>query len=200
MICFVTHGHGEGKKMLSFYQLLPESRTAMLSGAAGLDRGVSTNTKIRKRCAVSVSPSDSQRRRLELRARLRLIGRSVGAASHCPSSSRIKRRMMSEPSWNRRSRHAADVETRSAASARKLVSALWQHGEGEEEDEGEVGWDAAAKRRSSSDHRRSASVEVVCVVLRVFVLSLPLGPALNLFVCFPAAVQAVEKKDQSFQG
>ena len=92
---------------------------------------------------------------------------------------------MSEPSWtNRRCRHG-DVETRSAASARKLVSALWQHGKGgsafeeeEEEAEGVVGWDdAAAKRRSSSDHRRSASVEVVSaaarrVVLHVFVVSL----------------------------
>ena len=89
---------------------------------------------------------------------------------------------MSEPSWtNRRCRHG-DVETRSAASARKLVSALWQHSKGgsafeEEVGEGEVLWDAAAKRRSSSDHRRSASVEVVSaaarrVVLHVFVVSL----------------------------
>ena len=117
---------------------------------------------------------------------------------------------MSEPSWtNRRCRHG-DVETRSAASARKLVSALWQHSKGgsafeEEVGEGEVLWDAAAKRRSSSDHRRSASVEVVSaaarrVVLHVFVVSLSLGPALNLFVCFAAAVQVVEKKDQGFQG
>jgi len=129
-----------------------------------------------------------------------------------PEQQQDKRRRMSEPSWNRRYRHA-DVETRSAASARKLVSALWQHGkgggafDGEEEEvgEGEVWWDAAAKRRSSSDHRRSASVEVVSaaarrVGLHVFVASLSLGPALNLFVCFPAAVQVVEKKDQGFQG
>ena len=51
---------------------------------------------------------------------------------------------MSEPSWtNRRCSHG-DVETRSAASARKLVSALWQHGKGgsafeEEEEEAVVG-------------------------------------------------------------
>lgn len=169
----------------------------MLREAARLRRGVSTAaTKIRKRCAVSPS--------WELRAKrsVRLIGRSVGAASHCPSSSsscsRIKRRMMSEPSWtNRRCRRHAgvEVETRSAASARKLVTALWQHGKGgsafeeEDEEEGEVGWDdAAAKRRSSSDHRGSASVEVVSAARRAvpccmcFVVSLSLGrPALNLF-------------------
>ncbi|KAG0533101.1 hypothetical protein BDA96_04G163400 [Sorghum bicolor] len=147
----------------------------MLREAARLRRGVSTAaTKIRKRCAVSPS--------WELRAKrsVRLIGRSVGAASHCPSSSsscsRIKRRMMSEPSWtNRRCRRHAgvEVETRSAASARKLVTALWQHGKGgsafeeEDEEEGEVGWDdAAAKRRSSSDHRGSASVEVLSKLSR----------------------------------
>ncbi|CAL4969229.1 unnamed protein product [Urochloa decumbens] len=76
---------------------------------------------------------------------------------------------MSESSWSRHYRHghADDVETRSAASARKLVSALWQVNKGgggggafgeEADEEGEVGWDAAAARRSS-DHRRSASLE-----------------------------------------
>ena len=52
---------------------------------------------------------------------------------------------------------------RSAASARKLVSALWQLNKGDEgvfeEEEEEIGWDAAAARRCS-DHRRSASLEV----------------------------------------
>ncbi|KAJ1279244.1 hypothetical protein BS78_04G140600 [Paspalum vaginatum] len=79
---------------------------------------------------------------------------------------------MSEPSpWSsRHHRRHADAEARSAASARKLVSALWQRNgskgrgggalvEEEEEEEGEVGWDAAAARRGSADLRRSASLE-----------------------------------------
>ena len=69
---------------------------------------------------------------------------------------------MSELSWNRHGRHGhADVETRSAASARKLVSALWQLNKGDSGafEEEEIGWDAAAVRRGS-DHRRSASLEV----------------------------------------
>ena len=67
---------------------------------------------------------------------------------------------MSESSWNRHCRHGhADVETRSAASARKLVSALWQLNKGDAAFEEEIGWDAAAERRGS-DHRRSASLEV----------------------------------------
>ena len=68
-----------------------------------------------------------------------------------------------EPSWNNRRHHRhadfdADVDARSAASARNLASAF----EEDLEEEGDVGWDAAAKRRSCSDHRCSASVEVVC--------------------------------------
>jgi hypothetical protein len=67
-----------------------------------------------------------------------------------------------EPSWNNRRHHRhadfdVDFDARSAASARNLASAFE---EDLEEEEGEVGWDAAAKRRSCSDHRRSASVEV----------------------------------------
>lgn len=67
-----------------------------------------------------------------------------------------------EPSWNNRRHHRhadfdVDVDARSAASARNLASAFE---EDLEEEEGEVGWDAAAKRRSCSDHRRSASVEL----------------------------------------
>lgn len=72
---------------------------------------------------------------------------------------------MSEPSpWNRHYRHGGDVEVaRSTASARKLVSALWQlNGDKSrgafKEGEGEVGWDATAAHRGS-DHRRSASLE-----------------------------------------
>ena len=46
---------------------------------------------------------------------------------------------MSESSWNRHCRHGhADVETRSAASARKLVSALWQLNKGDAAFEEEV--------------------------------------------------------------
>ena len=50
---------------------------------------------------------------------------------------------------------------RSAASARKLLSALWQLNKGDSGafEEEEIGWDAAAVRRGS-DHRRSVSLEV----------------------------------------
>ncbi|PUZ75792.1 hypothetical protein GQ55_1G235100 [Panicum hallii var. hallii] len=132
--------------------------------------GASIATKIRKRCAVSPSGAspDRQRRTLRLKRGVRLIGHRRGGgtgtgtgASPCASSGRKRR--MSESSWNRHGRHGhADVETRSAASARKLVSALWQLNKGDggalEEEEEEIGWDAAAARRSS-DHRRSASLE-----------------------------------------
>ncbi|OEL34028.1 hypothetical protein BAE44_0004953 [Dichanthelium oligosanthes] len=159
------------------HQLLSESRTAMLREVAAeltvTGHSISATEKIRKRCAVSPSgaSSDRQGRALRLKRGVRLIGyhrRGGGTgtgASPCASSGRKRR--MSESSWSRRHRHA-DVETRSTASARKLVSALWQlnKGDGAFEEE-EVGWDAAAARRSS-DHRRSASLEVsarhrVCV-------------------------------------
>ncbi|XP_062219127.1 uncharacterized protein LOC133918971 [Phragmites australis] len=119
-------------------------------------------TKIRKRCALSSSGASSEpqrrRRNLRLKRGVRLLGhRRGGSAGASPRSSR---RRMSESSWNRRHRRLGDVETRSssAASARKLVSALWQLNKGGAFEEGEVGWDAAAARRSS-DHRRRASVE-----------------------------------------
>ncbi|KAG2658628.1 uncharacterized protein LOC120702639 isoform X2 [Panicum virgatum] len=124
-------------------------------------------TKIRKRCAVSPSGAspDRQRRTLRLKRGVRLVGHRKGGgagtgASPCASSGRERR--MSESSWNRHGRHGhADVETRSAASARKLVSALWQLNKGDEgvfEEEEEIGWDAAAARRCS-DQQRSASLE-----------------------------------------
>ncbi|KAF8686232.1 hypothetical protein HU200_043615 [Digitaria exilis] len=154
------------------YQLVSESRTAMLREAAA---ELTTLTKIRKRCAVSpssgASPERQRRRALRLRRSVRLIGgghRRVGFAgggSGGASPCEKKKKRMSESSWNRHCRHAAgDAETRSAASARKLVSALWQLNKGddgalEEEEEEGIGWDAAAARRSS-DHRRSASLEV----------------------------------------
>jgi hypothetical protein len=155
------------------YLLVSESRTAMLREAAAeltVTGGASIATKIRKRCAVSplgASP-DRQRRTLRLKRGVRLIGHRRGGgtgASPCASSGRKRR--MSESSWNRHGRHGhADVETRSAASARKLVSALWQLNKGDggalEEEEEEIGWDAAAARRSS-DHRRSASLEVSAI-------------------------------------
>nr|CAB3446661.1 unnamed protein product [Digitaria exilis] len=136
---------------------------------------LTTLTKIRKRCAVSpssgASPERQRRRALRLRRSVRLIGgghRRVGFAgggSGGASPCEKKKKRMSESSWNRHCRHAAgDAETRSAASARKLVSALWQLNKGddgalEEEEEEGIGWDAAAARRSS-DHRRSASLEI----------------------------------------
>ncbi|KAF8689523.1 hypothetical protein HU200_041852 [Digitaria exilis] len=153
------------------YQLVSESRTAMLREAGEL----TTLTKIRKRCAVSPSSGASaerqRRRALRLRRGVRLIGGghrrggfAGGGASPCETSGgkkKKKKKRMSESSWNR---HCRDAEARSAASARKLVSALWQMNKGddgalEEEEEG-IGWDAAAAARRSLDHRRSASLEV----------------------------------------
>ncbi|WVZ75318.1 hypothetical protein U9M48_023385 [Paspalum notatum var. saurae] len=139
--------------------LLPRALTAMLrEAAAELSRGASTTaTKIRKRCAADVSPSSSERQR----RRKPRVKRSV----------RLVGRRMSEPSpWSSRHHRRADADAQSAASARKLVSALWQlngsKGRGggalveeEEEEEAEVGWDAAAARRGSAEHRRSASLE-----------------------------------------
>ncbi|RLN09465.1 hypothetical protein C2845_PM11G05550 [Panicum miliaceum] len=158
------------------YRLVSESRTAMLREAAAeptVTGGASIATKIRKSCAVSPSGAspDRQRRTLRLTRGVRLIGHRRGGggsgsgtgASPCASSGR-RRRRMSQSSWNRHGRHGhADIETRSAASARKLVTALWQLNKGdggafEEEAEEEIGWDATAARRSS-DHRRSASLE-----------------------------------------
>ncbi|XP_062221137.1 uncharacterized protein LOC133920540 [Phragmites australis] len=131
----------------------------MLREAAEVTVTGPSTTKSRKRCAQSSSgaSSESQRRRKpQLKRGVRLTGRRGGAASPCLS----RRRRMSESSWNRHYRFA-DVETwsTSAASARKLVSALWQLNKGGAfEEEGEIGWDAAAARRTS-DHWRSASVE-----------------------------------------
>ncbi|KAK3158012.1 hypothetical protein QOZ80_2AG0131680 [Eleusine coracana subsp. coracana] len=124
--------------------------------------------KIRKRCALSSSSSEprrTRRRLLRLKRTVRLIGRRTagGALSPCKTGGG---RRMSESSWNghRHRRRLAGVDTRptSAASARKLVSALWQLDNGVDacEGEGEVGWDAAAARRSSDHHRRSASLEL----------------------------------------
>nr|CAB3449839.1 unnamed protein product [Digitaria exilis] len=136
---------------------------------------LTTLTKIRKRCAVSPSSGASaerqRRRALRLRRGVRLIGGghrrggfAGGGASPCETSGgkkKKKKKRMSESSWNR---HCRDAEARSAASARKLVSALWQMNKGddgalEEEEEG-IGWDAAAAARRSLDHRRSASLEL----------------------------------------
>ncbi|KAG2651111.1 uncharacterized protein At5g41620-like [Panicum virgatum] len=128
--------------------------------------GASAATKIRKRCAVSPSGAspDRQRRALRLKRGVRLIGHRKGGgtgASPCASSGRERR--MSESSWSRHGRHGhADVEAWSAASAQKLVSALWQLNKGDGgafEEEEEIGWDAAAVRRGS-DHRRSVSLEI----------------------------------------
>ncbi|TVU29982.1 hypothetical protein EJB05_21581, partial [Eragrostis curvula] len=142
-------------------------RSVLLHSAAMLRRDVDQATKIRKRCALSSSsssqdPRRTTRRRLRLKRSVRLVGRTGcgGASSPCKIICSRRRKRMSESSW---SRHHRRVETRptSAASARKLVSALWQLDKGPGacgEEEGEVGWDAAAARRGS-DHRRSASVE-----------------------------------------
>lgn len=115
-------------------------------------------SKIRKRRALSSSSSEPRR----TRRRLRLIGRS-GASPRKAARSGGRRRM-SESSWNGGRHRRRDVDTRptSAASARKLVSALWQLDKGVDacDGEGEVGWDAAAARRGEDHHRRSASVEV----------------------------------------
>jgi hypothetical protein len=111
------------------------------------DGAVAEVTEIRKRCA----PPSSRR------TRLRRLKRS---GSPCKSSSRKRR--MSESSWNGRRHHprVAGVDTR-PASARKLVSALWQLDGGvADASEGEVGWDAAAARRGTDHHRRSSSMEV----------------------------------------
>ncbi|CAL4887720.1 unnamed protein product [Urochloa decumbens] len=161
-----------------YLKLTSESRTAMLreAGAAELTatRGGAPTaaTKIRKRGAAAVSPPgasspDGHRRRaLRLKRGVRLIGYLRGGGTGTGASPRAgggRKRRMSESSWSRHYRHghADDVETRSAASARKLVSALWQVNKGDGAfggEEEEVGWDAAAARRSS-DHRRSASLE-----------------------------------------
>jgi hypothetical protein len=128
--------------------------SAMLSCDA--DGAVAEVTKIRKRCAL---PS-SRRTRLRLKRSVRLIGRS---RSPCKTTSRGSRnRRMSESSWNGRRHHTrvAGVDTR-PASARKLVTALWQLDRGvADAGEGEVAWDAAAARRGSDLHRRSSSMEV----------------------------------------
>ncbi|RCV06501.1 LOW QUALITY PROTEIN: hypothetical protein SETIT_1G167800v2 [Setaria italica] len=155
------------------YRLVSESRTAMLTEAAAeltavTERASTAATKIRKRCVVSPSGAspDRQGRALRLKRGVRLIGHrrggsgtGTGTGGASPRASSGRKRRMSESSWNRHCRHGhADVETRSAASARKLVSALWQLNKGDAAFEEEIGWDAAAERRGS-DHRRSASLE-----------------------------------------
>jgi hypothetical protein len=160
------------------YRLVSESRTAMLREAAAdltaVTGGASAAaaTKIRrKRCAVSPSAAspDRQGKALRLKRGVRLIGHRRGrgggtgtGSGASPRAGSGRKRRMSESSWNHRHcRHGhANVETRSVASARKLVSALWQLNKGDAAfEEEEIGWDAAAERRGT-DHRRSASLEV----------------------------------------
>lgn len=179
-----------------------------------------TTTKIRKRCAVSPSGAspDRQRRALRLRRGVRLIGghrRGVGtSASPCERSSGKKKRM-SESSWNRHCRHADAETTRSTASARKLVSALWQVNKGDgdgalEEEEG-IGWDAAAARRSSDHHRRCASLEVsggyfcgllccACAIGCSFPAAIVQTSNLILLLFFPVVVKDFEKEEQGSEG
>ena len=128
------------------YRLVSESRTAMLREDAAeltVTGGASAAaTKIRKRCAVSPSGAlpDRQRRALRLKRGVRLVGHRKGGgagtgASPCASSGRERR--MSESPWSRHGH--ADVEAWSAASAQKLVSALWQLNKGD-------GGEAVARR------------------------------------------------------
>ncbi|CAL5021852.1 unnamed protein product [Urochloa decumbens] len=151
--------------------MLKEAAAAELTATRGGAPTAATKigNRNRKRCAAAVSPSgassDVHRRRAALRLKrgVRVIGgghRRGGGTGASPRGSGGRKRRMSESSWSRHYRHghADDVETRSAASARKLVSALWQVNKGDGafgEEEEEVGWDA----RRSSDHRRSASLE-----------------------------------------
>ncbi|KAF0934717.1 hypothetical protein E2562_028314 [Oryza meyeriana var. granulata] len=112
-------------------------------------------SKIRKRCALSSSGASDPLRKLRLKKRgVVVLGRRGGSGGGgvSPRSSR----KMSESSWNGRRCHdgAAAYGTRSAASARKLVSALRQLSKG-----GSSPDDKDAAVRRSSAHRRCVSVE-----------------------------------------